>query len=93
MTNPSPDQAAPASSHATLFVFVTVVIDAMGIGIIATGLTRSEYVLGGTIALLVVGTLVLVVYSYIVWKNDPNRVPALETSPAEGNDKPLKPAD
>ena len=34
MPKPSHNQPVSASSHATLFVFVTVVIDAMGIGII-----------------------------------------------------------
>ena len=54
-----------------------------GLAIILTGMMRSSYALIAALSILVIGTIWLVIYSFIVWKNDTNRVSALETTPAK----------
>jgi uncharacterized membrane protein len=39
----------------------------------ATGYTRSPWLLGATLTVLFGGTLGLVIYSYLVWRDDPHR--------------------
>ena len=57
----------------------------MGLAVVATGLTQSEYALGIMLALILGGSVWTVVYSWLVWRGDTERVPALETMPNDSD--------
>lgn len=64
---------------------------ASGIAVIVTGLAASKYALAVTLITSLGGSVWLVVYSYIVWKNDTDRVSALDTQPhAEAEGEPQR---
>jgi uncharacterized membrane protein len=54
----------------------------LGLGIAATAFIKSEWAVSVVLITAIGGSLALVVYSYFVWRNDPNRVPPAGTSPA-----------
>jgi immunity protein, SdpI family len=56
---------------------------ATGLSLIVAGALNSRTVLIGAFALAFVGVLGTVVYSYIVWHGDPDRVPPAGTLPAD----------
>jgi uncharacterized membrane protein len=53
----------------------------MGLAVVATGLTQSKYALGIMLALVLGGSLWAVIYSWLVWRGDTERVSALESRP------------
>jgi len=53
-----------------------------GTGILSLGFVRSSYLLIGVLVLALGGAAVVTWYSYHVWKNDTDRIPALEGQPA-----------
>lgn len=53
-----------------------------GVGILGLGFLRSTYLLGGMLVLALGGAVAITWYSYHVWKNDTERIPALEGEPA-----------
>jgi uncharacterized membrane protein len=62
------------------------VMVAGGIAFIAAGVIHTDFAMGAAFAILAAGTVGAVVYSYFVWKSDPDRVPPAGTLP--GNDDP-----
>jgi uncharacterized membrane protein len=48
---------------------------AIGLAIVVVGLLRAEWAVTATLVLLLVGGLGLIVYSYLVWRDDPNKTP------------------
>ncbi len=56
---------------------------ALGCSLIVEGVFHSEPILIGTIVLAVVGILGIIVYSYLVWRDDPGRIRPPGTLPAE----------
>ena len=56
---------------------------ASGIAILITGFMESKYALVVTLVTAIGGSVWLILYSYLVWKNDTNRVSALDTSPGD----------
>lgn len=59
------------------------VLLASGVATIACGITKSEFGLTVMLVTTLGGSAWLVLYSYLVWRDDPDRVPAMDTSPAE----------
>lgn len=55
-----------------------------GIALMAAGVIHTPFAMGAAFAILAAGTVGAVVYSYFVWKSDPDRVPPAGTLP--GND-------
>lgn len=55
----------------------------MGLAVIATGVTRSVYALTIMLILILSGTLWTVLYSWLVWQRDTERVSALDTTPGD----------
>ncbi len=55
----------------------------MGIATILAGWTRSEWTFGVMLAVLLLGSAWLVVYSYLVWRSDPDKHSPFGTVPAE----------
>ncbi len=55
----------------------------MGISVIATGLTKSGYALGVMLTLVLGGSLWAIIYSWLVWRSDTDRVSALDTTPED----------
>lgn len=57
-----------------------------------TGFAKAEWAVPVTLVTAIGGSLGLVVYSYIVWRTDPDRIPPAGTSPASeptGPDEPV----
>jgi len=57
-----------------------------GIALMAAGIIRTPFAMEAAFAILATGMVGAVVYSYFVWKSDPDRVPPAGTLP--GNDEP-----
>jgi uncharacterized membrane protein len=57
-----------------------------GIALMAAGVIRTSLAMGVAYAILMTGVAVTIVYSYFVWRSDPDRVPPAGTLP--GNDEP-----
>lgn len=55
-----------------------------GIALMGAGVIRTPAAMTAAFAILMTGTLGAIVYSYFVWKSDPDRVPPANTLP--GND-------
>lgn len=55
-----------------------------GIALMAAGVIRTSYAMITAFCLLMAGTLGAIVYSYFVWKSDPDRVPPAGTLPGNG---------
>ena len=53
-----------------------------GVLMMIVGLFRSQWYLGVLRGCLSAGVLGLIVYSYVVWKNDPEKTPPAGTTPA-----------
>jgi uncharacterized membrane protein len=55
---------------------------ALGLCLMASGVSRSRIALVVTLAIGGAGVLWTIVYSYLVWRGDPNRIPPAGTLPA-----------
>jgi len=53
-----------------------------GLAFMAAGLLRTPWALVASCALLVAGIVLLFVYSYRVWRADPDKLPPAGTTPA-----------
>jgi len=53
-----------------------------GLAFMAAGLIQAAWAFYAACSLLLVGVLGLVVYSYLVWRGDPDKVPPADTLPA-----------
>jgi uncharacterized membrane protein len=56
----------------------------LGAGLVLFAATQAAWLLWPVIAGGLVGVLGLVVYSYLLWRHDPDRTPPTGTSPGEG---------
>jgi uncharacterized membrane protein len=56
---------------------------AMGLGLMASGIFRAKAAFVVTIAIGAAGMIWTMIYSYLVWRSDPGRVPPAGTLPAE----------
>ncbi|MCH9656959.1 MAG: SdpI family protein [Planctomycetes bacterium] len=56
----------------------------MGLSITAAGLIRSQWAYLGMFAVIVICFFWMVFYSYLVWRNDPDRIPPAGTTPGPG---------
>jgi len=56
-----------------------------GVALMAAGVLRTEFAMIAAFCLLGAGSLGAVVYSYFVWKTDPDRVPPAGTLPGNGD--------
>jgi uncharacterized membrane protein len=54
-----------------------------GLTLIAGGALASALILIGAIVFMAVGVLTLVIYSYLLWRGDPDRAPPAGTLPAD----------
>lgn len=57
-----------------------------GVALMAAGIIRTPFAMETAFAILATGMVGAIVYSYLVWKSDPDRVPPAGTLP--GNDEP-----
>ncbi|NOY55671.1 MAG: DUF1648 domain-containing protein [Actinobacteria bacterium] len=55
----------------------------VGLATLVVALISGKAALYTLVALTVVGIVYLVIYSYIVWRDDPEKVPAQDTGPAD----------
>jgi len=55
----------------------------MGISLVAAGLIPSRSTMIGAGVLITTALIWMIVYSYFVWKDDPDRIPPAGTSPVE----------
>jgi len=55
-----------------------------GLCIMGAGLFRTPAAVGLAVAVMAIGVLGTVVYSYVVWRTDPDRVPPAGTLPSDG---------
>lgn len=58
------------------------VLIACGAAFVAAGFVRAPWLRAAAIGALLAGTLGLTVYSYVVWRSDPDKTPPAGTSPA-----------
>ncbi len=56
----------------------------MGLSITAAGFFRSKWAYFGMFAVIVICLFWMVFYSYLVWRNDPDRIPPAGTTPGPG---------
>lgn len=56
-----------------------------GLCLMAAGLSRARAALATAIGVMAVGFIFAVVYSYLVWRTDPDRVPPAGTQPSDGD--------
>jgi len=54
---------------------------AAGLAFLAAGVARAPWLLWGAMGTLLAGLVGVAVYSYIVWRDDPDKVPPAGTSP------------
>ena len=54
-----------------------------GVCLILAGLLRSNAALVGTFAIGGAGIVGTILYSYVVWRDDPDRIPPAGTQPAD----------
>jgi uncharacterized membrane protein len=57
-----------------------------GIAVMAAGVLQTAAAVGVATGVLVVGLVAATVYSYLVWRTDPDRVPPAGTLPGDGED-------
>ena len=55
---------------------------AIGLMSMAAGVLKTEWAMWIAVALLLAGSLGLAVYSYLVWRTDPDKTPPAGTLPA-----------
>jgi uncharacterized membrane protein len=56
---------------------------AMGLGLIVTGAIAQSWAFTALMALMLGSVAWIFVYSYLVWRSDPDRVPSIDSQPGE----------